>query len=78
MWDIRSGMTTHHGFPGREVLGRDFQSSTKLCIIVHAFLTILYPFSLFSSMECNVCSKSDKPLKSLDLRGFEDGSREVI
>ena len=39
-WDMRSGMTTRHGFPGREVQGRGFQSSTKLCIIVHAFLTI--------------------------------------
>ena len=39
-WDMRSGMTTRHGFPGREALGRGFQSSTKLCIIVHAFLTI--------------------------------------
>ena len=77
-WDIRSGMTTRHGFPGREVQGRGFQSSTKLCIIVHAFLTTLYPFSLFSSMECKLCSKSNKPLKPLDLRGFEDGSREVI
>ncbi|MFR2948261.1 MAG: hypothetical protein ACLTNK_02815, partial [Akkermansia muciniphila] len=77
-WDMRSGMTTRHGFPGREVQGRGFQSSTKLCIIVHAFLTTLYPFSLFSSMECKLCSKSNKPLKPLDLRGFEDGSREVI
>ena len=50
----------------------------KLCIIVHAFLTIWYPFSLFSSMMCNICTKSNKPLKPLDLRGFEDGSREVI
>ena len=76
--DMRSGMTTRHGFPGREVQGRGFQSSTKLCIIVHDFLTTLYPFSLFSSMECKLCSKSNKPLKPLDLRGFEDGSREVI
>lgn len=29
-------------------------------------------------MMCNICTKKDKPLKPLDLRGFEDGSREVI
>lgn len=73
-----TGITVLHGFPGRKVPGGGFQLSIKLCIIVHAFLTIWYPFSLISSMMCNICTKSNKPLKPLDLRGFEDGSREVI
>lgn len=42
------------------------------------FFDHMIPFSLFSSMMCNICTKSNKPLKPLDLRGFEDGSREVI
>lgn len=62
MLEIRAVITTLYGFPGREALGRGFQSSTRLCIIVHAFLTTLYPFLLFSSMMCNICTKKTSPL----------------
>jgi len=37
MLETRTVITTRHGFPGREVQGRGFQPSTKLCIIMHAF-----------------------------------------
>lgn len=38
--DMCTGITVLHGFTGRKVPGGGFQLSIKLCIIVHAFLTI--------------------------------------
>lgn len=52
--DMRAGITTRQDLPGRDLHGLGCQSSTKLCIIVHTFFTILYSFPLFSSMDSQV------------------------
>lgn len=44
MLEICAVITTLYGFPGREALGRGFQSSIKMCMIVHAFFDHMIPF----------------------------------
>ena len=42
------------------------------------FFDHMIPFFTVFQHDVQLCTKSNKPLKPLDLRGFEDGSREVI